>query len=218
MITQELISYIKTQLLNGISLDSIKQTLLNQNWSDLDIQAAFGQLQLSSVLVLPSNTPIKKPIPWQIKVGVIVPVIMFIFIFSVFLIQARANKLKFASTDLMLSNPTLDKVQSSLQTLYPEAKVHLVWSSGVGPETNKNKSTLLVLIENKDILNSIQRKGAAVQICTIYVDSNQNLDELLISSLPPKMFGFIPVGSPDPKQSAEGRSCPDWLDKPPKNN
>jgi len=56
MVTQELISYIKTQLSNGNTVDSIKQSLALKNWQQQDIDQAFSLIQQPQIQQPPSQS------------------------------------------------------------------------------------------------------------------------------------------------------------------
>jgi len=47
MITQELLDYIKQQTQEGVSSDSIKNTLLSNDWKEVDINKAFNNLAIT---------------------------------------------------------------------------------------------------------------------------------------------------------------------------
>lgn len=55
MVTDELINYIRGQISQGQSSESIKTTLLSQKWSDTDINEAFSQLGINQSPKLPQN-------------------------------------------------------------------------------------------------------------------------------------------------------------------
>lgn len=67
MVTQELVLFIKTQLANGVSADSIKQSLLSNNWQQNDIDQAFFSLQQPDTQPNTSGMGDKSTVPSEIK-------------------------------------------------------------------------------------------------------------------------------------------------------
>lgn len=224
MVTPELITFIKQQISNGVSVDLIKQSLQSNNWSMDDINTAFAQLQLSvnsnqPTITTPVNNDQKKPkkkIPWFITVGLIVPPVMFVFIFIMFVIQTKGFKTgTFSVTINGASNPTLVQVQSLLKDTYPKANINLTWNNAKNLQSGISENTLLVTIAMGNKLNAEDRKTVAVQICNIYSNNNQQLDKLVIWSSLPRLFSIFPAESLE-KQSVEERNCFDWISKPAK--
>lgn len=228
MITPELITFIRQRLSNGVSTDQIKQSLQSSNWSMDDINSAFDQIQ-SPIVPTPnlsnqSNTVIssnesvgrKRGIPWYIKIGLIVPPVMFVFIFIMFIIQTKGFKTgSFSVTINGASNPTLVQVQSSLNDAYPNTKINLTWNTTKNLETGNSENILMVMSEMKNKFTPEDKKYIAIKICDIYSYNNQQIDKLLIWSTLPRLFGIFPAESLE-KQSIEERSCPDWINKPAK--
>lgn len=222
MVTPELIAFIRQQISNGVSTDIIKQSLQSSNWSIDDIKTAFTRLQTPTSSNQPADTTTvnnnqnkpKKKIPWFIMVGLIVPPIMFVFIFIILVIQTKGFKTGTFSVSINgTSNSTLVQVQSQLKDTYPKANINLTWNSSKNLQSGNNENTLSVMISSDNKLNAEDRKNVAVQICNIYSNNNQQMDKLLIWSSLPRLFGIFPAESLE-NQSVEERSCPDWVSKP----
>lgn len=87
MLTAELISYIKGQITQGQSLESIKATLINQKWSETDISDAFSQVgvfqttQPQQVISATTDTTDKR-----LRTKSLVVILLLIFLYPIGLI------------------------------------------------------------------------------------------------------------------------------------
>lgn len=57
MINQQLIDYIRSQMTNRVNPDLIKQELVKNGWSSVDIESAFSQIQNTNVQSNSSEAP-----------------------------------------------------------------------------------------------------------------------------------------------------------------
>lgn len=213
-----LTKYIKECRSKNISDEEIIKNLTIHGWPIEDIKLSLNQstkqrADYPNIMIEKNN--IKKTafnsFSWQIKIGLIVPILMTLFIFTVFIIQTKGFKTGSLSVTINgVSNPILAQVQSVLQQKYPETKINLSFNNSKNLQTGITENSLLVLFEMKTKLTSDERKNIAVQICNIYVKNNQKLDNLTIWSSLPKIFGIFQQ-EPLNKQSIEVRSCDDWI-------
>jgi len=57
MITQELLSFVKKEIVSGKSTELIKSELLTAGWNQIDIEECFSQLDLTNKIQFNRNTP-----------------------------------------------------------------------------------------------------------------------------------------------------------------
>lgn len=61
MLAIELINYIKGQISQGITQDTIKTTLLSRGWNESDINQAFSQIGTTTTINSTVQKPLEKP-------------------------------------------------------------------------------------------------------------------------------------------------------------
>ncbi len=120
MVNQQLIEYIKKQLQNGVSKESIISNLIAKGWQSTDIESAFQMLTPNQPLTTPVTTmqnikPTTKPFP---VVAVIICLILLAFGGgTIFFLSSRTSNKPSSQIN------TIPSIQKSLPTLQPTKNI-----------------------------------------------------------------------------------------------
>ncbi len=182
MVTQELLTYIRSALAGGQTQEIITQTLISQGWSVADIQEGFNAVMPIST---PTNTQPVNPnsvanpqgviepkkgwgigriILWIIVIGIIISLLSGLILgYRVY----RAYK-TFKSQNTLVSNLSLSNVKSFFDSFGQPS------NSSTNNNENNNNTKIVSDSTNSCARNTLKRTiGASIFF------NNQNLDPLL---------------------------------------